>query len=209
MDAGISSDNGEKPIKVRLFKSAELAPVVDLAGVDLHYLVGGDVLNGVLKVYDNRDTVVGDLHFSQTCVKLFLLEFTGGHTDIACALCRGCDTCSGTGLLNVDGNIRVKSLVCLAELLHDRTYGSGAVQRDRAGNSGGSICAGGVDGDVAVVSDDLLTVVGLNEGDEILSCGVAVELCLLIAYVERSCYNVITGLDVGYGALNDIYVECH
>ena len=52
MDAGISSDIGEKPIKVRLFKSAELAPVVDLAGVDLHYLVGGDVLNGVLKVYD-------------------------------------------------------------------------------------------------------------------------------------------------------------
>ena len=114
---------------------------------------------------------------------------------------------AGTGLLNVDGNIRVKSLVCLAELLHDRTYGSGAVQGDRAGNSGGSICAGGVDGDVAVVSDDLLTVVGLDEGDEILSCGVAVELCLLIAYVERSCYNVITGLDVGYGALNAVYVE--
>lgn len=40
-----------------------------------------------------------------------------------------------------------------------------------------------------------------------LAAALPSELCLLIAYVERSCYNVITGLDVGYGALNTVYVE--
>ena len=71
--------------------SADFLPVGDLAGVNIAELLGREVIDGVVVVHDDRDTVVGNDDGSQAQILFVGIESTGGAGDIGRASADGFD----------------------------------------------------------------------------------------------------------------------
>ena len=115
--AGVQGDGG--------VGSAEFLPVGDLAGVNIAELLGREVIDRVIVVHDDRDTVVGNDDGSQAQILFVGIESTGGAGDIGRAGADGLDP-SGrtqTGNEHVDAGLLLKAL---GRNLGDRKAGRGA-----------------------------------------------------------------------------------
>ena len=105
--------------------SADFLPVGDLAGIDIAELLGREVIDRVIVVHDDRDTVVGNDDGSQAQILFVGIESTGGAGDIGRAGADGLDA-SGraqTGNEYVDAGLLLKAL---CRNLGDRKAGRGA-----------------------------------------------------------------------------------
>lgn len=81
----------------------------------------------------------------------------------------------------------LKRHIGLGELFHDRGDGGGTLDDDGAGRIAGGEGAGGAGGDAALIGDDLLALVALDKGDEILR---SVAQVALRGDVERAADGV-------------------
>ena len=104
-----------------------------------------------------------------------------GHADVAHALRHARHTAGGIGHIDFDCHVRIDGVIGFLQLFHNRRHRGRAADADFAGRLRAVVCAVGLDGNVAVVLDDLLSLVGEDEGDEIR--GGLGGLCLL--YTSR------------------------
>ena len=105
--------------------ATDFFPVGDLAGVNIAELLGREVIDRVIVVHDDRDTVVGNDDGSQAQILFVGIESTGGAGDIGRASADGFDA-SGrtqTGNEHVDAGLLLKAL---CRNLGDRKAGRGA-----------------------------------------------------------------------------------
>ena len=105
--------------------ATDLFPISNLAGIDIAELLGREVIDRVIVVHDDRDTVVGNDDGSQAQILFVGIESTGGAGDIGRASADGFDA-SGraqTGNEHVDTGLLLKAL---CRNLGDRKAGRGA-----------------------------------------------------------------------------------
>ena len=105
--------------------ATDLFPISNLAGIDIAELLGREVIDRVIVVHDDRDTVVGNDDGSQAQILFVGIESTGGAGDIGRASADGFDA-SGraqTGNEHVDAGLLLKAL---CRNLGDRKAGRGA-----------------------------------------------------------------------------------
>ena len=105
--------------------ATDLFPISNLAGIDIAELLGREVIDRVIVVHDDRDTVVGNDDGSQAQILFVGIESTGGAGDIGRASADGFDA-SGraqTGNEHVDAGLLLKAL---CRNFGDRKAGRGA-----------------------------------------------------------------------------------
>ena len=78
---------------------SQVFPLCSLTCEDSFYLISGQIINVIVIVYYNCDTISCNLCCCKIFACFFILQFTGSHTDIADSFCCGCDTCCRIALL--------------------------------------------------------------------------------------------------------------
>ena len=157
---------------------------------------------GVVKAHDHCYAVHGDGQAGKSLFKLGLLQFTGGHTDIAHAIDGGSHAGRGVALLQLDLHIGIHVFVGFLELLHDRRNRGGTRNHNLAGNLT-AIKSRSVfrHSDIAVGFDDCLTFRTHDESDEIFS---GVGNLRLGSNVERTGHLVAAVFDILHRSLHTV-----